>query len=75
MDADPPLYTLDVMTDAELREYRCELEHSLTVLSPGAPVRNLLVQKLFAVLGEQASRPSPAAPEAPDADGESVSNN
>jgi|GEM_PF-4984252 hypothetical protein len=43
MDADQPGYSLGAITMAELHEYRCELEHSLTVLSPEAPVRSLLV--------------------------------
>jgi hypothetical protein len=50
-----PLHT---MTAVQLRDYRRELEHSLKVISPDAPVRSLLASKLFEVLGEQASRHS-----------------
>jgi hypothetical protein len=76
MDANQPVYSLANLTDAELREYRSELEHSLAVISPDAPVRSLLGQKLFEVLGVQASRPSPETEESamPEGEGETVSN-
>jgi len=66
--ADPAEFTLDTLTDVQLREYRRELEHSLKVIAPGAPVRSLLACKLFEVMGEQASRtaPEPSDSERPD---------
>jgi hypothetical protein len=74
MDANQPAHSLGTLTDAELREYRRELEHSLATISPHAPVRSLLARKLFEVMGEQASRPSPVESATPDDDGETVSN-
>jgi hypothetical protein len=59
LNADTPVFTLDTLTDVQLREYRRELEHSLKVIAPGAPVRSLLARKLFEVMGEQASRTAP----------------
>ncbi len=59
LHADTPEFTLDTLTDVQLREYRRELEHSLKVIAPGAPVRSLLARKLFEVMGEQASRTAP----------------
>ena len=59
LHADTPEFTLDTLTEVQLREYRRELEHSLKVIAPGAPVRSLLARKLFEVMGEQASRTAP----------------
>jgi hypothetical protein len=44
------------MTTYELRNYRRDLEHSLSVLPSVAPVRDLLKGKLAATLAEQESR-------------------
>jgi hypothetical protein len=74
-NADTPEFTLDTLTDVQLREYCRELEHSLKVIAPGAPVRSLLARKLFEVMDEQAARtapestaPEPTAPESSDSE-------
>jgi hypothetical protein len=68
-NADTPEFTLDTLTDVQLREYRRELEHSLKVIAPGAPVRSLLARKLSEVMGEQASRTAPESSDAERPDG------
>jgi hypothetical protein len=74
IDANRSAHSLDTLTDAQLRDYRRELEHSLKVISPDAPVRSLLADKLFGVLGEQASRSCPEEPAMPRGEEEFVSN-
>jgi hypothetical protein len=69
LHADTPEFTLDTLTDVQLREYRRELEHSLKVIAPGAPVRGLLARKLFEVMGEQASRTAPESSDSELLDG------
>jgi hypothetical protein len=51
-----PAHPLHAMTTYELRNYRRDLEHSLSVLPSVAPVRDLLKGKLAATLAEQESR-------------------
>jgi hypothetical protein len=51
-----PRHPLYALTTYELRDYRRDLEHSLTALPATAPVRDLLQEKLAAVLAEQESR-------------------
>jgi len=51
-----PLHPLEQCTTFELSRYRRELEHALKVLPEHAPVRELLRQKLDAVLSEESSR-------------------
>jgi hypothetical protein len=56
MDLGQPANSLHDLTTGELRDYRRELEHSLRVIDPGAPVRDLLQGKLAEVVAEQESR-------------------
>jgi hypothetical protein len=51
-----PAHPLHAMTTYELRNYRHDLEHSLSVLPATAPVRDLLQGKLAAAIAEQESR-------------------
>lgn len=51
-----PLHPLEQCTTFELRDYRRELEHALKHLPEHAPVRELLRQRLDAVLSEESSR-------------------
>jgi hypothetical protein len=53
---DQPASDLTDLTNEELRRYQKELEHSLNGLPPGAPVRELVAQKLALVLAEEEAR-------------------
>jgi hypothetical protein len=56
MQPDVPAHPLHALTTYELRDYRRDLEHSLKGISQNALFRELLQQKLAAVLAEQDSR-------------------
>lgn len=52
----PPGHPVHALTTFELRNYRRELEHAITGISPNAPVQDELRRKLDEVLAEQESR-------------------
>ena len=56
MTVPPPPHPLPAMTTYELSRYRRDLEHALRSLPVGAPARQVLGQRLDAVLAEQQSR-------------------
>jgi hypothetical protein len=56
MSIQPPPHPMPALTTYELRNYRCELEHSLKTIPEHAQVRALLQQRLTEVLAEQDSR-------------------
>ncbi len=49
-------YPVHRLTTDELRRYRRALEHSLTCIPAGTPVRELLHTRLVEVLGEEECR-------------------
>ncbi len=51
-----PRHPVHALTTFELRDYRRELEHAITGISPDAPVQDELRRKLDEVLAEQESR-------------------
>jgi hypothetical protein len=53
-----PLHPVHALTTYELSGYRRELEHALKHLPDHAPVRELLRQRLDAVLSEESARQS-----------------
>jgi hypothetical protein len=56
MHLDEPGYPVHRLTTDELRRYRRALEHSLTCIPAGTPVRELLHTRLVEVLGEEECR-------------------
>jgi hypothetical protein len=54
--SDQPRYPVHALTTYELRRYRRALEHSLTGIPAGAPVRELLHTRLAEVLVEEEGR-------------------
>ena len=56
MRADQPSHPVHVLTTYELRRYRRALEHSLTAIPVGTPVRELLHARLVEVLAEEECR-------------------
>jgi len=58
----PPSHPVTMLTAAELRDYRRDLEHALKNLPVDAPVRDLLHRQLAAVRAEQESRARDGGP-------------
>ncbi len=56
-----PKHALSALTTYELRDYRRELERSISGISPDAPIQADLRRKLGAVLAEQDERARIAA--------------
>ena len=53
---EPPKHPMHALTTYELRDYRRQLEHAVTGISPDAPVQTELRRRLDVVLTEQGER-------------------